>query len=381
MTTIIKNNNINPILSQGFLIDIYNIKISISEHIIQIIIPIASIKYLYHKYQYKKRRYQYKKSKYTTFFINTFKKNNFGKYEFDYDDYKINFESFVDFINKYIKTITIIEIFINTTNIHNHSILCDFLNLDLFLNVKLILGSKFDYPIDLCIYNNIKTIYIKGKSRKNLSNLPKNLINLYLSKYHHYDAKIPQVKNLYFNDSYNKKIILDNTNIDNIIIGCAYDKSILFGSSIVKSLELKNNNKFIIKEIPHTIEIINIDSSEYNLELDFLPNSVKELTLNSYLFNKNLDNLPNSIIKLKLILSENYSNSLSNLPNSIEELTISDYLIFKICKLPNALKILNIKTTTYNYPDEFANIFKKKINTLLENFDEKSKPEIYRNHF
>lgn len=352
-------------MSQDNLKDIDFIKISISEHIIQIIISIISIKNPCTKYKYKK-------SKYTTFVINTFKKNNFGKYEFDYTGYKNNFNSFVEFINCHVKSVNLIEIFINTNNFNNHSILFDFLHIKFFIDVRIILGRDFNYPIDLSNYNNVKTIYLRGKSKKNSLYFPKNLINLYLSRYHHPDAILPQVKNLYLHKSYNKKIILDNTNIMNVIFGEGFNNFASLNASAIKSLEFKNKCNCMLKQIPYSIEIIKINCWKINSELDYLPNSIKELEIKSNRFNNNLDNLHNSIIKLTLDISDKYSNSLSNLPNSIEELTILDNLIFNINKLPNSLNKLNIINSFCLQNLLIKNELDKKLNELLNFFDNKN---------
>ena len=375
MSIITINDIIKNKSSQTNLKNIDFIKIFISEHLIQIIISIKNpITF----------------SKYTTIFISTFKKNNFEKYDFDYNEYKYNFDLFIEFINCYIKSANLTEIFINTNNLKNHSILFDFLNIKFFVDVIIILGRDFDYPIDLCIYDNIRTIYLRGKSKKNLLYLPKNLMNLHLAKYHHPDANLPQVKNLYLHKSYNQKINLNNTNITSVIFGKGFNKIVSFDSTNIKSLEFNNSYNCMLEQIPYSIETIKINCNNYNLELDYLPNSIKELEIKSNLFNKNLDNLPNSIIKLTLHISDKYSYPLSNLPNSIEELTISKNLITNMNKLPNSLKILNIKNTYYDidknnnklkkainiFIDKNNNKLKKAINILLENFDENYKPQI-----
>lgn len=235
----------------------------------------------------------------------------------------------------------------------------------------MILGTAFDYPIvldnnlNLNPNPNIQTIITKCKSVKNLSYLPKNLINLYLQKYHHSNAILPKTINLYLHNSYNKEINLNSTNIKNVFFGSSYNKPIKFNNSHIKSLIFGKCFNCILNNIPNTIESISINSYGYDFGFDYLPNSIKELKIHiSNYFNKsldnlpnsiqeleidisfchynhNLDNLPNNIKKLKLLLQSKYTNSLSNLPDSIEELTINNLNLLNAKKLPKNLRVLN----------------------------------------
>jgi hypothetical protein len=286
------------------------IKITVSKYLIQIIVPIRN------PVNFRRN---------TTIIFNTFKKYNCNNYFFDHDNYKSNFDAFIKLIDSNEIIIKEAQIHANSNNPHNLNILYDFLNLKMFLNVSVIFGKNFDYPIvlDNDANSNIQTVIAKGKSVKNLSHLPKNLINLHLSKDHHPNAKLPQTINLYLHNSYNKQINLDNANITNVNFGTSYNKPIKFTNPHIKSLKFGYKFNSILDNIPFTVEIISINSYKYDFGFDYLPNSIKELEINiSSEFNHYLDNLPNSIIKLKLNLPLKYHHSLSNLPISIQDLKI-----------------------------------------------------------
>ena len=104
------------------------------------------------------------------------------------------------------------------------------------------------------------------------------------------------------------------TNLTHLSIDYLFDKKFDLTPSI-KSIYLNSNNKYIIENLPNSIEELEF-GYDFDLELDNLPSSIKKIIFNKHCcYTKSLNNLPNSISLL--ILPEKYNLKIANIPVKI----------------------------------------------------------------
>ena len=104
------------------------------------------------------------------------------------------------------------------------------------------------------------------------------------------------------------------------------------GKFIEKYLILNCNNKYIIDNLPNSIEEITLEGN-FNLELNNLPNGIKKIIFHRY-----------SV----------YSYQLNCLPNSIEYIKLGANYNLKINKFPLELKIIEC-SEQYKFIDDLTN--------------------------
>jgi hypothetical protein len=164
----------------------------------------------------------------------------------------------------------------------------------------LIEGKNIDkVQVPLCT-DDITVLYIKNTNITQLTNIPKNLIELNIIEN---DIKI--IDGSIFPDSL-KILILNKNNITSIVN---------LKEGIIKLLA-NNNNLEKIPNIPTTVQVLDVSDNE------------------------NLSDLPPSLSNnlLAISIADTLITNLEKLPNSVEELNSDNCILNKITKLPVNLK-------------------------------------------
>ena len=117
--------------------------------------------------------------------------------------------------------------------------------------------------------------------------------------------------------------------------------------------------RYDFKDLPKTLEELEIINGDFNEELDDLPNGLKKLVIQTWAFDKSLKNLPANLSVLKILnyrfvnnpILTQFNSDVNNLPIELKELDIEGEIFNKSLEyLPIGIKTVRINSDAFNQP-------------------------------